>query len=186
MITLPYIVQAVEELHRLDWGISLEIRIDSELEPFVEKCHEFDRTGKTTKKINEIWVEWMETHWLKSTIDDPERGLKKGEVYAQETSRFGKCYRNETFAKAFVMSLALGQKTTLDLDDYVHWDGFNPQTDNEDNFPTIAVRMGSYPGMSDERFQWLSERYLDISQSQRNKMKVNRLIVMNYYFDGEE
>lgn len=188
-VELPYMVRHIDEYNRdMRWGIDIPLRIDAD-DAGERSKSEFAKTGKTNLKIKLISVEWMETHWLKSTIDDPERCLKKGEVYAEETSRFGRSYTNETFAKAFAMSLIMGQKTTLDMksDEYECWDGFDPQTDNPDNFPTVAVRMGSYPDMSDERFEYLAEKYLDLSQSQRREMKPNRLIIMNYYFEtGEE
>ena len=198
-VELPFMVRHIDEYNRdMAFGIDVPLRIDADdVDSWDSSKSEFAKTGKTNLKIKEIWVEWMETHWRQSTIDDPERCLKKGEVYAEETSRFGRCYHNETFAKAFVMSLAMGQKTTLDMksDEFECWEGFDPQTD-PDNFPTVAVRMGSYPDMSDARFKYLVERYLDhglsnihnvLHLSERNKMTPNRLIVMNYYFEkGEE
>ena len=179
-VKMPFMVEWTDNKHRNDWGCALHdalIRVESD-------CEEFNRTGKTNLKIKSIAVEWMETHWLKSTIDDPEMCLTKGEVYAEEPSRFGKCYKNETFAKAFVMSLVMGQKTTLDMNpnEYGHWDGFDPNN-NLHNFPTVAVRMGVYPDMDDERFEWLAENYLELTQYQRDEMKPKRVVTLNYYFE---
>jgi len=186
-VKMPFMVEWTDKKHRNDWRFALHdalIRVESD-------CEEFNRTGKTTKKITEIWVEWTETHWLQSTFSDPDTCLKKanrylfrGEVYAEDTSRFGKKYANETFAKAFAMSLIMDHKTTLEMNpnDYEHWDGFDPKN-NIHNFPTVAVRMGVYPDIDDERFEWLAEHYFELTEYQRDYMKPKRVVTLNYYFE---
>ena len=187
---LPVMVQVIDDCNSLTSGIDLPFRIDTCLDSqWLSKNSDFGcsivKTRPDNLKLKEIWVEWMETHWLMAMSDRPAPYLKKGDVYVQETSRLARRYTNETFAKSFVMSLALGQKTTADLkaSDYEVWDGYNPKKDNIFEDRIVAVRLGSYPDMSDERFEYLVDRYLDISPSQKRDLKPNRLIIMNYYFE---
>lgn len=171
---IPFMVKDLDN-RSFHFGTGLEFKISS-------NCSIFDETAKTDKKIKRIYVEWMETHWFEAMVDDPKRELKKGDIYSEEIAIFARAYSNETFAKAFAMSLMLGQTNTKDLDPdcYEHWDGFDPN-DNDDNL--VAVRIGSYPDMTDKTYRSYADNYLDLSERERRMMKPDRLVIMNYEFE---
>ena len=159
-------------------GLDLEIKVESD-------CETFNSTGKTTRKLKGVWVEWMETHWYRSSIDIPSLHIKANEPYS-EVCRFGKWYQDQTFAKAFAMTLMLRQKTTEDITGYECWEGDDPRTDLDDTTEIIARRFGAYSHITEDYFDhhW---HHNDYSKKMHlvNRMQPNRLLVLNYEFEEE-
>ena len=159
-------------------GLDLVIKVESD-------CETFNSTGKTTRKLKGIWVEWLETHWYRSSIDIPSLCIEANEPYG-DVCRFGRWYKNETFAKAFAMTLMLGQKTTEDITEYECWEGDDPRTDLNDTTEIIARRFGGYSHITEDYFDYhWHHKDFNKRMNLAKRMRPDRLLVLNYEFEEE-
>lgn len=177
---IPFkLIEHIDRTSRRDlhiMGLDLQVRVDCE-------CETFKATGKTTRKLIGIWVEWMETHWYQSSIDIPNMDVVANEPYG-DVCRVAKWYKNETFAKAFALTLMMGQKTTADLTEYECWEGDDPRTDLTDTTVILARRFGSYPYTTESRFNYHWDHKDEMTKLDwMQMMRPNQLLVLNYEFE---